>query len=55
MKLKLQAKKPEEIIIHAIRGMMPDGKLGRLMFKKLKVYAGPTHEHAAQKPEVWNF
>lgn len=52
---KLQAKKPEEIIIHAIRGMMPDGKLGRQMFKKLKVYAGPEHDHAAQKPEVWNF
>ena len=52
---KLQAKKPEEIIIHAVKGMMPDGKLGRQMFKKLKVYAGPNHEHAAQKPEVWNF
>lgn len=52
---KLQAKKPEEIITHAIRGMMPDGKLGRQMFKKLKVYAGPEHDHAAQKPEVWNF
>lgn len=52
---KLQARKPEEIIIHAVRGMMPEGKLGRQMFKKLKVYAGPNHEHAAQKPEVWNF
>ena len=46
---------PEEIIIHAVRGMMPKGKLGRQMFKKLKVYAGPEHPHAAQKPEVWNF
>ena len=36
-------------------GMMPDGKLGRQMFKKLKIYAGPEHRHAAQKPEVWNF
>ena len=52
---KLQQKKPEEIIIHAVRGMMPKGKLGRQMFKKLKVYAGPEHPHAAQKPEVWNF
>ena len=52
---KLQAKRPEEIIRHAIKGMMPDGKLGRQMYKKLKVYAGPTHNHAAQKPEVWEF
>jgi large subunit ribosomal protein L13 len=35
--------------------MMPKGKLGRQMFKKLKVYAGPEHEHQAQKPEVWDF
>ena len=52
---KLQAKKPEEIIRHAIKGMLPDGKLGRQMYKKLKVYAGPTHNHTAQKPEVWEF
>lgn len=50
----LQAKKPDEIIRHAVKGMMPNGKLGRQMFKKLKVYAGPEHGHAAQKPEVWN-
>ena len=49
---KLQAKKPEEIIRHAVKGMLPDGKLGRQMFKKLHVYAGPEHPHAAQKPEV---
>ena len=49
---QLQAKKPEEIIRHAVKGMLPDGKLGRAMFKKLKVYAGPEHAHAAQKPEV---
>ena len=48
---KLQAKKPEEIIRHAVKGMIPDGKLGRQMFKKLKVYAGPEHNHEAQKPE----
>jgi large subunit ribosomal protein L13 len=49
---KLQAKKPEEIVRHAIKGMMPDGKLGRMMYKKLKVYAGPEHNHEAQKPET---
>ncbi len=49
---KLQAKKPEEIIKHAVKGMLPDGKLGRQMFKKLKVYAGPEHAHGAQKPET---
>ena len=52
---EMRAKKPEEIIIHAVRGMMPKGRLGRQMFKKLKVYAGAEHEHAAQKPEVLNF
>ena len=49
---KLQARKPEEIIKHAVKGMLPDGKLGRQMYKKLKVYAGPEHNHAAQKPET---
>ena len=52
---KLQAKNPEEILRHAIKGMMPDGKLGRQMLKKLRVYKGPDHAHAAQKPEVWEF
>ena len=52
---EMRAKKPEEIIRHAVKGMMPKGKLGRAMFKKLKVYAGPEHPHAAQKPEVWSF
>ena len=52
---EMRAKKPEEIIRHAVKGMMPKGKLGRAMFKKLKVYAGSEHPHAAQKPEVWNF
>ena len=52
---EMRAKKPVEIIRHAVKGMMPKGKLGRAMFKKLKVYAGPEHPHAAQKPEVWNF
>lgn len=49
---QLQATKPEEIIRHAVKGMMPKGKLGRQMYKKLKVYAGPEHGHAAQKPEM---
>ena len=52
---ELRAKKPEEIIRHAVKGMMPNGKLGRQMFKKLKVYAGPEHPHTAQNPEEWTF
>lgn len=52
---KLLAKKPEEVLKHSVKGMMPKGKLGRQMYKKLKVYAGPEHNHAAQKPEVWEF
>ncbi|MBE6036043.1 MAG: 50S ribosomal protein L13 [Clostridiales bacterium] len=52
---KMQARKPEFIITHAVKGMLPKGPLGRQMFKKLKVYAGPEHNHGAQKPEVWNF
>ena len=49
---KLIAEKPEFALRHAIVGMLPKGPLGRQMAKKLKVYAGPEHEHAAQKPEV---
>ena len=49
---ELQQKKPDEVVRHAIKGMMPEGKLGRQMFKKLKVYAGPEHNHEAQKPET---
>ena len=52
---KLIDKKPEEIVRHAVKGMMPKGKLGRQMYKKLKVYAGPEHNHTAQKPEVLEF
>jgi large subunit ribosomal protein L13 len=51
----LQAKRPEEIIRHAVKGMMPKGALGDAMFRKLRVYAGPEHHHEAQKPEVWEF
>lgn len=52
---KLMEKDPEEIIRHAVKGMMPKGPMGRQMYKKLKVYVGPEHKHAAQKPEVWEF
>ncbi len=43
---------PERIIAHAVKGMLPKGPLGRQMFKKLKVYAGPEHPHKAQQPEA---
>ena len=52
---KLLDKKPDEIVRHAVKGMMPKGKLGRQMYKKLKVYVGPEHNHNAQKPEVLEF
>ncbi len=44
-------KHPERVIEHAVRGMLPKGTLGRQMYRKLFVYAGPEHKHAAQKPE----
>ncbi len=44
-------KHPERIIEHAVRGMIPHNRLGRAVFRKLKVYAGPDHPHQAQKPE----
>ncbi|MDQ3978213.1 MAG: 50S ribosomal protein L13 [Actinomycetota bacterium] len=47
----IMAKKPEQAIRRAVRGMLPKGPLGRQMLKKLKVYAGPTHPHAAQLPQ----
>ena len=43
---------PERVIEHAVRGMLPKGPLGRRMYKKLFVYVGPEHKHAAQKPET---
>ena len=48
-------KKPERVIELAVKGMLPKGSLGREMYKKLFVYAGPDHKHAAQKPEVLTF
>ncbi|EGN74862.1 ribosomal protein L13, bacterial type [Idiomarina sp. A28L] len=49
---KLQAKKPEMIIEAAVKGMLPRGPLGRAMFRKLKVFAGPEHAHVAQQPKT---
>ena len=49
------AKKPEEVIEGAVKGMLPKGPLGRQMYTKLFVYAGPEHKYAAQKPEVLTF
>ena len=49
---EMMQKKPEFVITHAVKGMLPKGPLGRQMLKKLFVYAGPDHKHAAQKPEV---
>jgi len=48
---EVQKKHPERIIEHAVRGMIPRNTLGRAVFRKLKVYAGPNHPHEAQKPE----
>ena len=52
---EMMDKKPEQVLKLAIKGMLPKGPLGRQMFKKLNVYAGPEHPHAAQKPEVLTF
>ncbi len=49
---ELMAKKPEFIIESAVKGMLPKNRLGRKLFKKLKVYPGDTHPHQAQKPET---
>jgi len=46
-------RKPEQVIEKAVWGMIPHNRLGRKVFKKLRVYPGPDHPHAAQKPEVW--
>ena len=48
-------KHPERVIESAIKGMLPKGPLGREMYTKLHVYAGPDHKHEAQKPEVLTF
>ena len=51
----LLAKKPEEVIKKAVWGMIPKGKLGRALYKKLKVYRGPSHPHEAQNPQKYEF
>ncbi len=48
-------KHPERVVEHAVKGMLPKGPLGRQMYQKLFVYAGPDHKHAAQKPEELKF
>lgn len=48
---KLLSKRPEDLIKKAVKGMLPKNKLGRQMFRKLKVYAGADHPHAAQQPK----
>jgi large subunit ribosomal protein L13 len=48
---QLLQKRPEDLVIRAVRGMLPKNRLGRNMLKKLKVYAGPEHPHVAQQPE----
>lgn len=52
---EMMAKKPEKVVELAVKGMLPKGPLGRQMYTKLYVYAGPGHKHAAQKPEVLTF
>ncbi|MEE8264610.1 MAG: 50S ribosomal protein L13 [Gammaproteobacteria bacterium] len=49
---RLMAKAPERVIERAVKGMLPKGPLGREMYRKLKVYAGPDHKHAAQQPKA---
>jgi large subunit ribosomal protein L13 len=50
----LLASRPDEAVRRAVRGMLPKGSLGRKMLRKLKVYAGPVHPHAAQKPQPFD-
>ncbi len=52
---EMMAKKPDQVVKLAVKGMLPKGPLGNNMIKKLHVYAGPEHEQAAQKPEVLEF
>ena len=52
---QLMAKRPVLAVEKAVKGMLPHNKLGRAQGKKLKVYVGDQHPHAAQKPEVWEF
>lgn len=49
---EMMEKHPERVLETAVKGMLPKNPLGRAMFRKLKVYAGPEHNHAAQQPQV---
>ena len=51
---KMMTKKPEYVIMHAVKGMLPKNKLGAKLLKKLRVYAGDTHPHQSQAPKVLN-
>ena len=48
-------KRPEDLIMHAVRGMLPKNRLGRKILKNLRVYAGSDHPHVAQQPEILQF
>ena len=52
---EMMAKKPEEVVAHAVSGMLCKNKLRSRMMTRLRVFAGPKHDHAAQNPEVLNF
>jgi large subunit ribosomal protein L13 len=52
---QMREKRPERLIERTIKGMLPHNKLGDQMYRKLNVYAGPTHPHQAQKPQVHEF
>ncbi|MBS6535431.1 MULTISPECIES: 50S ribosomal protein L13 [Peptoniphilus] len=52
---EMMEKRPEKVIELAVKGMLPKNRLGRKMIKKLKVYTGNEHPHAAQAPEVYEF
>ena len=51
----MMEKKPEEVVAHAVSGMLPKNKLRARMMTRLRVFAGAEHTHAAQKPEVISF
>jgi len=51
---ELNEKNPERIIEQAVKGMLPKNKLGKAIFKKLKVFSGPNHDHESQQPKEWN-
>jgi large subunit ribosomal protein L13 len=50
---QVRARHPEKLITHAVKGMVPKNRLGRVLLTKLKVYKGAEHPHLAQKPEAW--